>query len=122
MRVRQAWAEYVWTRLRRMDYWNTPFVTNVPAKEYRWFAPGLRPGRPEANMKKLDPKLGTNEFSVRYYSRDRACRRPHRRFAQKRPRAPTPFLPWTRRTRHTTYATREKKNRRVACLRAHAPR
>ena len=72
----QAWAEYLWVRLRRMDYWNPKYttdglLTNAPAKMYRWNAPGLREGRPKAVMNNHDEKLGTNVFSVRYYQRDR---------------------------------------------------
>jgi hypothetical protein len=63
----------VWTRLRRMDYWNANHVpTNMPAKFYRWNAPGLRAGRPEANLQRLDTKLDTSPFSIRYFHRDRA--------------------------------------------------
>ena len=70
-----AWAEYAWTRLRRMDYWNPAHIpTNAPAKLYRWNAPGLRNGRPEAHLKKLDDKVGTNNFSVRYFHRDQMRR------------------------------------------------
>ena len=62
----QAWAEYVWTRLRRMDYWNAAHIpTNTAARLYRWNAPGLRAGgRPEATLSKLDAKLETSNFSV----------------------------------------------------------
>jgi len=79
LRSRQAWAEYLWTRLRRMDYWNAKyaadgFLTNAPAKMYRWNAPGLRVGRPEAIMSKLDDKTGTSVFSVRYFHRDQVKR------------------------------------------------
>ena len=85
-----AWAEYAWTRLRRMDYWNPAHIpTNAPAKLYRWNAPGLRNGRPEAHLKKLDDKVGTNNFSVRYFHRDRtqispACPPCRPRAAQRR--------------------------------------
>merc|ERR1712046_461445 len=70
-----AWAEYAWTSLRRMDYWNPKHIpTNMPAKLYRWNAPGLRNGRPEANMKRLDDKVGTSYYSVRYFHRDQIKR------------------------------------------------
>ena len=86
-----AWAEHVWTRLRRMDYWNPKYakdglLTNAPAKMFRWNAPGLRNGRPEAYLQKHDPKLGTSNFSVRYFPRDRT-----RRHAL----ANTPLRGWT---------------------------
>ena len=75
----QAWVDYAWTRLRRMDYWNPKYavdglLTNAPAKMYRWNAPGLRVGRPEANLSKLDEKLGTSNFSVRYFHREQIKR------------------------------------------------
>jgi len=74
-----AWGEYLWTRLRRMDYWNPARsgqhqITNAPAKMFRPHAPGLRVGRPEASLQKHDDKVGTNNFSVRYYNRDQIKR------------------------------------------------
>ena len=40
----KAWAEHVWTRLRRMDYWDHGVLpTNAAAKTYRWVAPGSQP-------------------------------------------------------------------------------
>ena len=71
-----AWGEYLWARMRRLDYWNAAHIpTNMPAKEYRWLAPGLRNGRPEAVLMKHDEKLGTNNFSVRYFPRSRVSTR-----------------------------------------------
>ena len=52
-----------------MDYWNPNHVpTNAAAKVYRWVAPGAQTG---AKLQKLDEKIGTDPFSVRYYHRDR---------------------------------------------------
>ena len=70
----QAWLEYAWLRLRRMDYWNSAHIpTNAPAKVYRWVAPGAQVG---AKLNKYDEKVGTSPFSVRYYNRDREFRSP----------------------------------------------
>ena len=39
-----AWAEHVWTRMRRLDYWNTEHaIANTPAKLYRRVSPGSQP-------------------------------------------------------------------------------
>ena len=56
-----------------MDYWGA-VPTNMPAKMYRWNSPGLsayRDARPAAVLEKLDSKLSTSNFSVRYFHRDR---------------------------------------------------
>ena len=64
----QAWINYAWLRLRRMDYWNSAHLLgNTPAKAYRWLAPSSNKG---ANLMKHDAAVGTSNFSVRYYNRD----------------------------------------------------
>ena len=71
----QGWGTYLWQRLRRMDYWivgrehlGDAVLTNTPAKLFRWKAPGAQVG---AVLKKLDDKVETTPFSIRYFHRDR---------------------------------------------------
>jgi hypothetical protein len=59
------WAEYVWTRMRRMDYWNKDHViTNLPAKLYRRVSPGSQP--PAEIPRKMDDAV----YNIRYFQRD----------------------------------------------------
>jgi hypothetical protein len=52
-----------------MDYWNPNTIpTNAPAKSYRWVSPG---SQPNGFVKKHDDAVGTSNFSVRYFHRDR---------------------------------------------------
>ena len=60
------WGEYVWTRLRRLDYWNPAhIITNLPATEFRAKAPGAL-----AVNAVITRKEEENIFSVRYLHRD----------------------------------------------------
>lgn len=69
----QAWLEYGWLRLRRMDYWNPAHIpTNAPAKLFRANSPGAMSGA--VNVKKHDDAVGTSNFSVRYFHRDQRRR------------------------------------------------
>lgn len=61
-----AWAEHLWLRLRRMDYWDpAAHATNAAAKHYRARAPGALSA--PAVVQKAEPG---NVFSIRYYNRD----------------------------------------------------
>ena len=68
----QAWAEYAWLRLRRMDYWNPAHIpTNASNKLFRHHAPGAFVG---AKVMRHDEAKGTSDFSVRYFHRDQMRR------------------------------------------------
>ena len=62
-----AWAEHIWCRMRRLDYWypNYVHVTNAPAKMYRAVAPGL--GNRIPNVMRKEPETLLN---IRYFHRD----------------------------------------------------
>ena len=60
-----AWAEHIWCRMRRMDYWtSTASVTNMPARAYRFVSPG---SQPQPNIVKKAPETLLN---IRYFDRD----------------------------------------------------
>ena len=59
------WAEHLWTRLRRLDYWNKDHViTNLPVKSLRTVSPG---SQPPASIPRKEME---NVFSTRYFPRD----------------------------------------------------
>jgi len=59
------WAEHVWTRMRRLDYWNKEHViNNLPAKVYRRVSPGSQP--PAEIPRKTEDAV----YSIRYFQRD----------------------------------------------------
>lgn len=60
-----AWAEHVWTRMRRLDYWNTEHaISNTPAKLYRRVSPGSQPAA------LVQRKEASSVYSIRYYNKD----------------------------------------------------
>lgn len=66
MPASSSWAEHVWLRLRRMDYWDAAGVIgNAAAKTYRARAPGTL--SKHAVVQRAEPE---KIFSVRYYKRD----------------------------------------------------
>jgi hypothetical protein len=59
------WAEHVWTRMRRLDYWNPEHViNNLPAKGYRRVSPGSQP------LAHVPHKAQDAVYSIRYFPRD----------------------------------------------------
>ncbi|KAL1525735.1 hypothetical protein AB1Y20_020579 [Prymnesium parvum] len=66
----KAWADYVWARLSRLDYWNPSHIpTNIPARIYRPHSPGFtlsREGKPPL-VQQAEPG---NIYNIRYFPRD----------------------------------------------------
>eukprot|EP00967_Tisochrysis_lutea_P158496 scaffold324207_cov52-Tisochrysis_lutea.AAC.1 len=59
------WAEYVWSRMRRLDYWNKDHhIYNMPAKIYRRVSPGSQP------LASVQRKAEEAVYSIRYFQRD----------------------------------------------------
>ena len=73
MSLMLKWGEYVWARLRRMDYWNAAHVpTNASSRVYRTVSPG---SQPVASPLRSGEE---NVYSIRYFHRDykrRECAR-----------------------------------------------
>ena len=82
-----AWAEHIWCRMRRMDYWAEGWsVTNAPAKMYRAVAPGLGNRIPNVMRKEPDTIL-----NIRYFPRD--VKRRDVRARLRRTRSPSTVPP-----------------------------
>uniref|UniRef100_A0A7S3BM80 Uncharacterized protein n=1 Tax=Haptolina ericina TaxID=156174 RepID=A0A7S3BM80_9EUKA len=66
----KAWAEYVLTRMNRLDWWNPAHIpTNAAARTYRFNGPGFhlnRDGKPPLLMR-ADPE---KRWNTRYFPRD----------------------------------------------------
>ena len=61
----RAWLEHIWTRMRRLDYWNPAHIpTNAPARMYRFNGPGSQP------LPTIPRKGDENIYSIRYFHRD----------------------------------------------------
>ena len=53
------WVEHIWTRMRRLDYWNDGIASHYPHKYYRAVSPG---SQPPAEVPISEPE---NVYSIR---------------------------------------------------------
>ena len=53
------WVEHIWTRMRRLDYWNDSIASHYPHKYYRAVSPG---SQPPAEVPISEPE---NVYSIR---------------------------------------------------------
>jgi len=61
-----SWVEHIWTRMRRLDYWNDHGIaSHYPMKYYRAISPG---SQPPAEVPVSEPY---NVYNIRYFPRDR---------------------------------------------------
>jgi len=64
MSLLMAWGEHIWTRMRRLDYWNPEHtITNLSGKIYRKKGPG-------SYFAQVPHKQIENTYSIRYFHRD----------------------------------------------------